>query len=309
MIHNVSFRLFLLWLSVFILVILFTGGNFYVFGQAPPPVSSSPNISVEILGPAAPPPPGGGGSTGGGEFIISTSVEFSGRAYPLSRVTLLKDAQVVVRTVAGPDANFFIAITNIAAGNYVFSIYGTDRNGEDSPPLAFSVTITQNVITRITGIFLAPTISADKSVVKKGDTISILGQSAPAAQILIGVHSDAGLYNRVTTDMNGVYFYDLDTTPLDYGGHTANSKSFVEVYISPDSKVVSFEVGTKNISATKTACPPKGDLNNDCRVNLVDFSILAYWYNRPNFPPKYDISGDAKIDLIDFSIMAYYWTG
>jgi hypothetical protein len=49
-------------------------------------------------------------------------------------------------------------------------------------------------------------------------------------------------------------------------------------------------------------------------VNLVDFSIAAYWYKRPlsaDFKVKEaaKLNGDGKIDLVDFSIMAYYWTG
>jgi hypothetical protein len=58
----------------------------------------------------------------------------------------------------------------------------------------------------------------------------------------------------------------------------------------------------------------KADLNCDGRVNLVDFSIAAYWYKRPlndafKAIEKDRLNGDGKIDLIDFSIMAYYWTG
>jgi hypothetical protein len=49
-------------------------------------------------------------------------------------------------------------------------------------------------------------------------------------------------------------------------------------------------------------------------VNLVDFSIAAYWYKRTlktDFIPieAQRLSGDGKVDLVDFSIMAYYWSG
>jgi len=61
-------------------------------------------------------------------------------------------------------------------------------------------------------------------------------------------------------------------------------------------------------------CPGKGDLNSDCRVDLVDFSIAAYWYKKPLSPPFAEIereklSGDGEVTLRDFSIMAYWWTG
>jgi hypothetical protein len=58
----------------------------------------------------------------------------------------------------------------------------------------------------------------------------------------------------------------------------------------------------------------RGDLNNDGRVNLIDFSIAAYWYDK-SLPAvlltreKERLNGDGRIDMADFSIMAYYWTG
>jgi hypothetical protein len=42
---------------------------------------------------------------------------------------------------------------------------------------------------------------------------------------------------------------------------------------------------------------------------LIDFSIAAYWYKRPSVPENVDINSDGKVDLIDFSIMAFHWTG
>jgi hypothetical protein len=53
----------------------------------------------------------------------------------------------------------------------------------------------------------------------------------------------------------------------------------------------------------------KCDLNNDNRVNLLDFSIMAFWYKRLGFPPKVDLNSDANVNLTDLSILAYCWTG
>ena len=51
-------------------------------------------------------------------------------------------------------------------------------------------------------------------------------------------------------------------------------------------------LGIAAIAAPALAqCPAKGDFNGDCKVNLVDFSILAYLslhtignYSHPVFP-------------------------
>ena len=69
-------------------------------------------------------------------------------------------------------------------------------------------------------------------------------------------------------------------------------------------------MGDKTVLKTiNQAVSKKGDLSGDNKVNLIDFSILAYWYKRPQPLAKNDLNADGKVDLIDFSIMAFHWTG
>ena len=56
-------------------------------------------------------------------------------------------------------------------------------------------------------------------------------------------------------------------------------------------------------------CIIPADLNGDCRVDLVDFSILKYWRGKSDFPKKIDLNKDGVLNIKDFSILAYYWTG
>jgi hypothetical protein len=267
------------------------------------------NTSSCLTTPPPPPPPSGGG--GGVPYFAPTTVIFSGKAYPKSVVTLLKDAQVVAQTVAGPDANFSITLTGLTGGNYIFAIYAEDKDGIRSSLLTFPVSVTYGAATNVSGIFIAPTIAVDKSEVKKGDNIAIFGQSAPQADIIISVNSEEEFFGKTISDKDGIYLYNFDTSFVDYGMHHTKSKASIgNQAVSGFSNVISFKVGTKNVFAKLPAkCPKKADLNNDCKVNLVDFSIVAYWYKRPSPPKNIDLNGDGKIDLIDFSIMAYYWTG
>ena len=111
---------------------------------------------------------------------------------------------------------------------------------------------------------------------------------------------------------NTTYYFSI--TAKDTTGN--NGVPFTGFFTTKDSK---------NSKPTKTivdkikdiflpgSCPAKGDLNGDCRVDLVDFSILAYWYKIPLSDQfleteKEKLSGDGKVNLEDFSIMAYYWT-
>lgn len=265
---------------------------------------------VEVVEPLPSPPPSGGG---GGSVIPETKVVFSGRAYPGMKVTVLKDAQIAAQTLADPAANFRIAVSGLSAGGYIFGVYSEDGQGRRSSLLTFPVTMTFGVTIEIGGIFIAPTIAVDKSEVKRGDNIAIFGQSVPDSEITIAVASEEEFFVKTPADKSGVYLYNFDTSPLSMTQHFTKSKSSYNGEISSFSQAIGFIVGTRNVTRVERVFL-KGDLNGDGRVNLIDFSIAAYWYKRPlsaefKLKEAERLSGDGKIDLVDFSIMAYYWTG
>lgn len=255
------------------------------------------------------------GGRGGGDILPSgTKVVFSGIAYPGSKVILLKDAQIVASVLADPSAAFNISLSGLSAGSYIFTIYSEDDAGRRSLLKVYPMTLTFGASVTVNNIFIAPTIEVDKSEVKRGDSVAIFGQSAPSAEITVVVNSEEEFLGKTTADENGAYLYNFDTSQLDMGEHLTKSKAAKDGTISSFSRAISFLVGTKNIMAGLGKKALKGDLNNDGRVNLVDFSIAAYWYKRPisaAFAPKEAerLNGDGRVDLADFSIMAFYWTG
>jgi hypothetical protein len=68
-------------------------------------------------------------------------------------------------------------------------------------------------------------------------------------------------------------------------------------------------------------CESKGgDLNCDGYVDLIDISILFYWWDKSIDKPQLaslvgskfknpDLSGDGYVDIRDASILLKYWTG
>jgi len=258
---------------------------------------------------------GGGGGGGGSSGSSRAQVVLSGRAYPLSTITILKDAQVVAKTIADEGAEFQINVAGLSSGSYVFSVFGEDSQGFRSPLFTFPVSVTRGVLIKIDNIFIAPTLAVSKSQVKKGDPITLFGQSTPAAEVTLEVNSEQQIFVKATTDTSGVYLHNFDSTVLEYGQHHVQSRAAFAAAISSQSIKVPFAVGDKNILLdTKAPCPAKADLNSDCSVNLVDFSIAAFWYNRilnESFAlrEKEKLNGDGKVNITDFSIMAFYWTG
>jgi hypothetical protein len=55
------------------------------------------------------------------------------------------------------------------------------------------------------------------------------------------------------------------------------------------------------------SCRTVADLNCDGYVDIVDFSIMYYWYEKDQVPARVDLAADGVIDLADFSVMAFYW--
>lgn len=261
---------------------------------------------------------GGGGSGNnidrgsGGDYYSPpvTVIVFSGRAYPKSTVTLLKDGQIATTAIADFNANFQISISNFFGGNYIFSLYSEDKDNQRSNVLTYPTGVVTGATTSISNIFISPTIAVDKSEVKQGSDIIVSGQSAPQADIIILITYDKGkeFFVKVISNKDGTYSYNFNTLLFKQGNYSVKTKALINNQLESDwSYPIDFKIGIKNIFVKQAVII--GDFNKDGRVNLVDFSIIAYWYKRPFLPTDIDLSSNGQIDIVDFSIIAYYWTG
>lgn len=243
------------------------------------------------------------------------SLIISGKAYPNSQVTLLSDGEIRDEIKAGSKGDFEFILSNLSPGFYLFTLYAEDNQGRRSSLLNFQVFVKAGETTRTLGVFLSPTIDIDKISVKKGEPLQIFGQANSDSDVIISVSSEDEKFFKIPVEKDGSYLYALDTNILEIGQHYTKSRQiYLNQSISPYSKTLSFNVGTISQSKKPSKCSLKGDLNNNCRVNLIDFSIAAFWYKKKLNQEflkieKENLNGDGKIDLIDFSILAYYYTG
>jgi len=256
---------------------------------------------------------GGGSGGGGGLFAfdpLAGHVSLRGIAYPGSMVVLMRDGQIISQTQAGEDAVFLFDIDRVTPGAYTYGVWSRDTHGNRSIVYTFTIPVANGVGTVISGIFLPPTISFDKSQVRQGDTIRLFGETAPQARLHVSVGSAKTLVRELVAEQNGSWTYYLDTSLLEYGRHTVTSKAFVGEVKSGTSTMIQFTVGDQTVLKAASV-PVTVDLNGDSRVNIVDFSIMAFWYKRPltETGARSDLNHDNKVDLKDFSILAYYWTG
>jgi hypothetical protein len=247
---------------------------------------------------------GGGGGAPPPPPPTQTMVVLQGKAYPLAKITILKDGEVGQITNADINANFKAEIKNISGGVWNFSLWAEDSKGRRSITISFAVTILEGKITTISNIFIPPTIELEKTRLAKGEELNIFGQSAPESQISIHVESSQEIIKTTMAKRTGDWDYSLDTSPLEEGMHTTRAKAeSPEGLKSAFSSVLAFFVGKYKVGEI---CP-RADFNKDGKTNLIDFSILLYWWGKYN--PCVDMNGDGIVNLPDFSILLYYWTG
>jgi hypothetical protein len=291
----------------------FGGLTCFNFGYSSGSLSCNLNCTLNFSGCTT---GGGGGGAGGAGFIPQYGkIIIYGYAQPKSEVTLMSDGAIRATTIAGDDAKFSFTLDNLSPGNYLFTLYSEDEDGRRSSLYTIPVKLDWGITINVGNILLSPTIDVDKAEVKRGDFISIFGYSPPFADVVINVSSEEELFFRTNANKDGFYLYQLGTDILEKGDHFTKSKSILaNQLVSNYSRVVSFKVSDRTIPKEAKKVCGKADLNCDGRVNLIDFSIAAYWYKRKLSPAfalieKERLNGDGKVDLIDFSIMAYYWTG
>lgn len=252
-------------------------------------------------------------SGGGGGGIVPPSratVYFKGYAYPESDVVLLRNAQAVATTRANPNAAFQFSLSDLSSGTHTFGVWSEDKTGSRSITHTFTVAVTSGASVIISGIFLPPTITSDKTTVRRGDVLTLFGNATPSSQVTVIVNSSDEITQTVQAEQSGAWLYRLDTLSLERGEHSARARAAKGDEITTLSQALSFIVGDKNIARpTKVSVPTKVDFNGDGKINLVDFSIAAYWYKRESPPERVDANTDGKVDLVDFSILAFYWTG
>lgn len=271
-------------------LVAFTGVFLFLLAAG---TASSIDVSVSATVPGTPPE------------VPPTKVRFIGSAYPGSPVHFIMDGTSVATTQANPATAFDVELT-VTPGSHTFSIYATDTNSIDGKAFQISLTLSEGSTTTVSGIFLAPSIDISDSQFNIGDTITIFGQTVPNSAVAVTVNSDPTVH-QVTANGSGVYQsqFVAGNETLVAGAHTGNSKATAPTtQVSETSKLVAFGIG-----ATSCGAGPS-DLNCDGRVDLIDFSILLYYWNQTNPSlARADINSDGVVGIVDFSIMLYYWTG
>lgn len=258
---------------------------------------------------------GGGGSTGGGggggggsqRELSGTQINVRGRSYPSRTVNFLVDTRSVGSVQASANGTFEFA-TEVSPGTATLGVWATDTSGVRSVTINNTFDVTQGAITNINGIIVPPTIRLSSQNVNPRDIVVVSGQAIPSATVELHVGNSV-LVEQTTSAANGAWSINLDTAKISVAAHTLRARSVSATGAlstqSPFSSTVQLFVGVDGQASTPS------DLNRDGRINLIDFSILIFWWqtNGGDSDPPADISRNGRVGLEDFSIMLFNWTG
>ena len=243
----------------------------------------------------------------GAVILPNTSVQFKGRAYPGAIVVLLRDGIEVSRVVANFDATFSITLPEEVdqSQNILYSLYAIDKNNNKSILLNFPTKIQGGFLTFLNNILFPPTIVSDKYEASSGGFLNLSGYAVPNRELEITIKDNNLKKNfYLTSKVDGNYNINLPLLEIPKGEYNVliNYKNDIRL-----SKFLRLILGNKDTLNTSENSNIPGDCNRDRVINLVDFSVAAFWYKKPNPPKCVDTNFDNIINLVDFSILAYYW--
>lgn len=235
------------------------------------------------------------------------TVELRGIIAPNVSYVITHDGIEIARGTTGADGSFTITLPGQPTGQQTFVISATDSEGRSFASLTFTFNLQSGTTTIVTGIFLGPTIAIDKTSVKLGESVTISGVSVPGSTVTLSVNSVKAMTESIVAGNDGSWSKNIDTANLGVGTHVAKARAVSsDSIMSAYSDEVTFAVNPlEKCDGKKTA-----DLNCDGSVNLTDFSILLYFWQKTNpTNARADINKDGQVTIVDFSIMLYQWTG
>jgi len=258
---------------------------------------------------------GGGGSSGGGSYssggsatnLGETQVNITGQTIPRATVNIILDAKSV-GTVRANNAGQFEFASAVSPGTVSMGFWTEDDNKVRSITFNTTFDVTQGAITNVAGVLIPPTIVVSKAKLNPGDVITFGGQAPPNAKIEVHIGASTKILTT-TSDSGGYWNLDFDTTGMKPAEYTARARFVLGTGTltteSSFSSTLQLFLGVDGSPTTPS------DLNRDGFVNLIDFSILIFWWGTPggDSNPPADINGNGKVSIEDFSILLFNWTG
>lgn len=241
--------------------------------------------------------------SGEGRVIVN------GYAFPNRTVVILVDGTVAANGRADSSGKFAITLDEIASGVYNVGVYAIDVNNVRSSTFSTTFTVTGSRTTTLSNINVMPSILVDPDPVDPGQQLTISGYTIPNAAVTIENRAESTSASlrtfNTTSNTSGAWSIEVDTSNFITGTYQVRARALQSGGVSTNFSEYTF-YGVGEEASTLDA-----DLNRDGRVDLIDFSILLFWWGTDggDSSPPADINRDGNTSLTDFSILLFQWTG
>ncbi len=258
------------------------------------------------------------GDTAGGGFEADDEayrsgdarVVISGFAYPNANIAVLVDGKVARATRANSSGVYSVTLDAIAKGAYTFGVYGEGPDKVRSSTFSTSFTVTGGRTSELSNIHVVPSIKVTPDPVNPGETLTVSGYALPNSTVTLQngkAKMKSASESTATADSSGRWSTTLNSSNFVKGTYQIRAKAVQASGVATGfSNYTFYGVGESAQTGTLSA-----DLNRDTKINLIDFSILLFWWNTNggNSNPPADINRDGRVTLTDFSILLFNWTG
>ncbi|PIP30852.1 hypothetical protein COX25_02510 [bacterium (Candidatus Howlettbacteria) CG23_combo_of_CG06-09_8_20_14_all_37_9] len=238
------------------------------------------------------------------------TLKVTGYAAPGLFMTFSENGTIIGTTTASSVGTFSQIFPGIDPLQHTIIIFGTDSVNRTTSPVTIEVFTRVRELTIVSGVLMPPTVSIDKELIAQGESLTVSGMGVPGHMIIVYTQPVPDESYQVAPELNGAWSYTInDTSSFEIGVHSVWA---VDQDIFGGQSLYSHTLTFRVTQALPpNPGPPcdisKGDLSCDTLVNIVDFSILLYYWGTNNSVA--DISADGNINLIDFSVMMFYWQG
>ncbi len=240
------------------------------------------------------------GSSSSSSSDTAYAVLFNGLAYQNSIVDVLIDGVKVATVTTNSGGNFTYMYEYKETRQYNITFLSRDKTGVSS--LAFTLpmgrSVSQDAV--VSTVFIPPTLVFAE---EDANEFLLSGFTAPFAEVTLRDVARSVTFSA-SANKSGYYSVLVPNNEATYQAKAAinNRISIWSKQLFVSEELVSGESGKP------------ADLNNDGLVNLVDYSIAVFWYEKrlegSIIRKEVDhLNADGKIDLRDLSLLAYYWTG
>jgi cysteine-rich repeat protein len=257
---------------------------------------------------------GGGGSSGGGgggggspREQGTTQVSITGIGYPGTTVNFLLDTKTI-GSVRTNNLGRFEFATVASPGTATLGIWSNDSSGRRSITVNNTFDVTQGAVTNVSGLTVPPTIFVQNPRIIPGTPLVVVGQTIPNARVEIHFNQSV-IIASTTSGSDGQYSLSYNTNALARAQYTIKARSVTGT--APLFTQSSFSSSVQLFVGVDGAASTPSDLNRDGKIDLIDFSILIFWWQTAggDSDPPADISGNGRVSLEDFSILLFNWTG